>query len=251
MLRKWRSDLHIHTALSPCADLKMTPGAIVRQARTKGLDLIGICDHNSAENVLAVKRVGEQEGLTVVGGMEITSEEEVHVLALLDKDSDLQALQDIVYGHLDGVNDERVFGEQLLLDEDDTVLGYTPRLLIGSTTLLLGTIVEIVHSLDGLAIASHVDRESFSIISQLGFIPDGLPLDGLELSPLGSREAFKTEFPEAFTTFPLVAFSDAHYLDDVGKGSTWFSMEEATLKEMRKALTGEDGRSVSARPGHR
>ena len=250
MLREWRSDLHIHSALSPCADLEMTPRAIVRQARMKGLDIIGICDHNSVENVLAVKSVGERQGVSVVGGMEITSIEEVHILALLDKDSGLQALQDIVYEHLDGVNDERVFGEQLLLDEDDTILGRTSRLLIGSTTLLLGTILEIVHSLDGLAIASHVDRESFSIISQLGFIPDGLPLDGLELSLLGSREAFKTEFPEAFTEFPLVAFSDAHYLDDVGKGSTWFSMEETTLEEMRKALRGEDGRSVSTCPGH-
>ena len=145
--------------------------------------MIGICDHNSAENVACAKKVGEKEGLTVIGGIEVTSQEEVHILALFSEDRDLFELADLIYENLPGINDERVFGEQIVVNEDDEVLGFNKRLLIGATVLPLRQIVDRIHSLSGLAIAPHIDRESFGIIGQLGFIPDGLELDGLEVSP--------------------------------------------------------------------
>lgn len=250
MLKEWKCDLHIHTALSPCADAEMSPREIVREAKTKGLDIIGIADHNSGENVPAVKRAGEKEGLKVMGGMEISSAEEVHILSFFDSDSDLKALQNTVYGNLKGLNDETLFGEQLILDEEDNVLEHNYRLLIGSTELSLRTIVEKLHSRDGLAIASHVDRESFSLRSQLGFIPEGLSLDGLELSPRGCREKPETKLPGTVSEYAPVTFSDAHFLRDVGRAWTVFLMEEPSVSEMKKALRGEDGRSVSACSGY-
>lgn len=250
MLREWKCDLHIHTALSPCANAEMSPREIVREAKKKGLDIIGIADHNSGENVSAVKRAGEKEGVKVVGGMEITSVEEVHILGFFDSDADLEALQNTVYGNLKGINDEALFGKQMLLDEKDNVLGHNYRLLIGSLELSLRTIVEIIHSRGGLAIASHVDRERFSLLGQLGFIPEGLSLDGLELSRFGSREEFQGKFPEVVSEYALAAFSDAHFLRDIGGAFTVFLMEKPSIPEMKKALRGEDGRSVSACAGY-
>lgn len=215
-----------------------------------GLDVIGVTDHNSGENVAAVRRAGEKEGMKVMGGMEITSVEEVHILGFFDEEGGLEVLQDAVYENLKGTNDEAIFGEQVLLDEEDNVLGHNHRLLIGSSALPLETVVERIHSRGGLAIASHVDRESFSLLSQLGFVPEGLSLDGLELSRLGSREEFETEFPAVVSKYALLTFSDAHSLRDVGRAFTVFLMEEPSISEMKKALTGEDGRSVSTYPGY-
>lgn len=243
MLKKFEADLHIHTCLSPCGDTRMSPRRIVEQAKLRGLDIIGICDHNSAENVACAKKVGEKEGLAVIGGIEVTSQEEIHILALFDKEKDLFELANLVYKNLPGINDERVFGQQIVVNEYDEVLSFNQRLLIGATVLPLHQIVDSIHSLSGLAIASHIDRESFSIIGQLGFIPDGMELDGLEVSPRLSLKKAQLEFGEVFD-FPLVTFSDAHSLEDIGKSFTCLLIEEANIKEIRKALFGEDGRKV-------
>ncbi len=241
MLKKFRGDLHIHTCLSPCGDLSMLPTAIVREAKRKDMDIIGICDHNSGENVAAVKEAGRREGIAVMGGIEIASQEEVHILALFDDDSHLLSIQNTVYENLPGSNDESVFGEQLVVDEEDRILASNERLLIGATQLVVEKIVETIHRLGGIAIASHVDRDSFSIISQLGFIPEGLDLDALEVSPLSSIEELRTKLPQV-SGFPLVAFSDAHYLQDIGTRFTSFFIEEITTEEMKRALLRRDGR---------
>ena len=185
-----------------------------------------------------MKKSAEREGLNVIGGVEITSSEEVHILALLDDEENLFSLQKIIYDHLPGLNDERRFGEQVVANEDDEVLDFNTRLLIGATELSIDDIVRIIHKLNGLAIAAHIDRESFSIIGQLGFIPQGLQLDAVEVSARGNVEDFK------HIVFPIITSSDAHKLDDIGSRVTGFCMEDVNLEEMKKSLLGQDGRKV-------
>ena len=235
--------MHIHTCLSPCADSSMLPKAIVKEAKRLNLQIIGICDHNSVENVEAVKKAGKREGLAVMGGIEITSQEEVHILGFFSKKSALWDIQEMVYENLSGENDENLFGEQVVIDECDRVIGFNKRLLIGATGLPVEKIVGAIHRLGGLVIASHIDRQSFSIISQLGFIPRGLTLDALEISPLASRER-RYGFSHRYN-FPLVTFSDAHCLDDIGRSFSSFLIEAASLEEAKKALRGENGRRVT------
>lgn len=235
-------DLHIHTCLSPCAQSDMLPTTIIKQARDKNLDVIGICDHNSAENVLAVRKAGEKKGVKVLGGMEMSSSEEVHILAFFDDDGALLEMQNIVYENLFGENDEKYFGEQLIVDEYDKIIGSTNKLLIGSTSLGIDRIVELVHSLGGLAVASHVDRESFSIITQLGFIPKELPLDALELS--WRCELSEVNNYESYG-LPLVKSSDAHFLSDIGKAVTTFSLSVPSFSEVVMAFQNVEGRTVN------
>ncbi len=243
MWKRFRADLHIHTCLSPCGDLSMAPGVIVEEALKKGLDAIGICDHNAAENVPAVRKAAEKKKIAVLGGMEITSREEVHILALFDDDEKLFELQEKVYENLPGLNDEKAFGEQVIVNENNKVTGLNTRLLIGATNLPLDRVVETIRSLSGLAIAAHVDRESFGIIGQLGFIPEGLPLDALELSGKILPDEARAVLPEV-SGFPLVTFSDAHYPEDIGKRSTSFRVAELQVEEIREALLGREGRRV-------
>ncbi len=242
-MRCFHADLHIHTCLSPCAEAEMTPRAIVGAALAKGLDLIGICDHNSAENVPPVAAAAGGGPLVVLGGMEISSREEVHVLGLFDDDGALWTMQRLVYENLPGENDEKVFGEQMVLGEDGSDARTSSRLLVGATTLTIEQVVEAIQNLGGLAIASHVDREGFGIIGQLGFIPEGLGLDALELSPhSGGRERWNSLSRES--GLPLVESSDAHRLADIGVVSTSFDMESACVAELGKALSSQEGRGV-------
>lgn len=235
-MRKVRADLHLHTCLSPCADNQMQPAAIIERSKKAGLDMIGICDHNSGENVSALMKAGKRQGIAIIPGVEVTSREEVHILGLFDTEQDLMRLQDIIYENLPGQNDEEAFGPQLIIDEYGNVVGQNSRLLIGATTLTLEQIIDAIHQFAGLAVASHIDRQRFSLIGQLGFIPKGLKLDAVEVSiPSSVRQEYD---------YPVVTSSDAHFLEDIGKNSTCFMIEDTSLQEISKALRCELGRMV-------
>jgi len=240
MLRNFKADLHVHTCLSPCADLSMGPRSIVSMAVRRALDIIGITDHNSCENTPAVLRAAGPS-LTVLPGMEVTSREEVHILALFDHLDSVFRLQNLVYEHLPGENTDEAFGTQVIVNEDHDVLGFSRRLLAGATDLSVEQVVDSIHRFDGLAIASHFDRPTFGIIGQLGFIPASLPLDGLEVSGNIAADEARRRYSDCAGR-PLVRFSDAHTIDDVGAASTWFVMAEASVAEIRRALQGDHGR---------
>jgi PHP family Zn ribbon phosphoesterase len=221
----------------------MRPQAIVQQALAMGLDMIAICDHNSAENVPASVNAGSENGLTVLPGMEITSKEEIHLLALFDRPEECMALQELVYQNLPGENVEEVFGCQTVVNERDEAVGINRKMLIGATLLSLERIVSFVNSLRGVMIASHIDRQAFSILGQLGFIPEGVPLDGLEISRRTSKEEAKERF-HSYRRFSFVRFSDAHQLGDIGKNFTHFLLEKTTSEEVKLALHHREGRRV-------
>lgn len=244
MLKRFRADLHIHTCLSPCADLEMSPAAIVRTAIERAIDIIAITDHNSAENIVSAQKAAEHKNITVIAGMEITSSEEAHILALLNSIHDIYKLQDLVYKKLQpGENNEKLFGEQIVVNEIDEVLAFNKRLLIGATSLSAQEIVEIIHSLGGLAVASHIDREAFSVISQLGFIPEDLQFDALEISPNTNKGRAESSFG-GYRFLPWISSSDAHWLRDMGRRTTAFYMHEPKIEEMRLALKGVEDRKV-------
>ncbi len=238
-MREFRADLHIHTCLSPCAGLEMSPKQIVSEARRKGLQVIGICDHNSAENVPAVMQTAARAGVHVIGGMEVTSREEVHILALFGESDRLFSLQKTVHENLHEWNDERLYGEQVIVNEDEEVVGFSDKLLIGATDIDIDRLVALIHELDGVAIAAHVDREGFGIIGQLGFVPPGLPLDALELADPSRRASI----PQ-YDRFSFITGSDAHSLDRVGARFSRLWMEHVSIEEIRSCLRGIDGRRV-------
>ncbi len=243
-LRRFRADLHIHTCLSPCGELTMSPRTIVGRALALGLDIIAVTDHNSLENAAAAMAAARKTPLAVLPGMELTTVEEVHILALFDSTADFGPFQSTVYRNLPAVPSKRAFAQdQVLVDAADIVTGFSPHCLFGATRYSLQEAVDLVHLHGGLAIASHVDRESFSILSQLGFIPQGLGLDAVEISPrLSVAEALARLGP--CDSLPMVRFSDAHQPDEIGRAATDFLVDAPALGEIRKALARENGRKI-------
>lgn len=237
------ADLHVHTALSPCAEAEMTPPAIVEAAAEQGVRLLGICDHNSGENAIAVAEAGAAAGVAVLCGMEVQTREDVHVLTFFEGPEALSRWQAQVYASLPNVdNDEARFGEQVVVDSRGVLKGRVGRLLLASTSMGIEDVAARVRELRGLVIPAHVDRPSFSLIRNLGFVPRRLCPDALEVSPrLGARRA-KDMFPQ-LAGFPLVVSSDAHRLGEIC-GYTAFRVERPTFSEVKLAFASMGGRAV-------
>lgn len=268
-MRRVRADLHIHTALSPCASEEMVPPAIVKEALSKGLAMIAVCDHNAAGNVEAVmtassmaaaalKSAGAevQKELMVIAGMEITTAEEVHVLGFFPSADAAAAAAAEVLATLATI--PRVEGEaggQLLFDGKGCVIGREERMLFSASKHSLAQTVALIRRNGGLAVASHVDRPSFSVLSQLGVFPEDVVFDALEISGVGVRAGRHRGFLSI--GLPLVSSSDSHYLEDIGGGYTlldidqpdeWGSPSEkikSPFEELRLALRGDEGRRCS------
>lgn len=219
----------------------MSPKSIAEKSRRAGLDIVAVCDHNTAENTAAAIRAGTNTGIVVLPGMEICSKEEVHVLAIFDTCDRAMRMQAYVYAHLPGKNDTNLWGEQIVADENDAVIAENCHLLIGATTLSVYDIVQKTHDLGGLSIASHVDRPAFGIVSNLGFIPEDLRFDALEVSWRMSVDEAGASIP-GVQAFTCITSSDAHYIEDVGKVWTGFMMAAPTFNEIRMGLANQSGR---------
>jgi 3',5'-nucleoside bisphosphate phosphatase len=243
MFKTFKCDFHIHTCLSPCADLDMHPRALVERAREAGLDIVAICDHNSSENVPFVMKAAWGKNLSVLPGMEVTTTEEAHILAIFDSLDHLSEFQSVIYQHLPGENDERLFGVQAIVNENGEVEGLNNKLLIGATDLSLDRLLDQIHNLNGLAIAAHIDRESFSVLGQLGFIDEKIKFDALEITPATGLKQARIKYP-TLSNYTFILSSDAHFLKDIGQAMTRVIMQEATLAELKMAFAKQDGRYV-------
>ena len=236
-MRRFVADLHIHTCLSPCGGLDMAPRAIVAAALNKGLDLIAITDHNTCAMAETVARVANAHGLAFLYGIEFQTAEEVHVLGYFDDAAHCRAAAAEAYSHLpDRRNDPLVFGDQVIVDEDETILVFEPKLLVNSLSLDIEHVFHLIRNHGGLPVPAHVDREAFGIIAQLGFIPDNL-------QPALVEVAGKT-VPCSLGDVAVLRSSDAHSLDEIGQRTTTIVLESISVRELRWAAAGIDGRMI-------
>jgi len=218
----------------------MSPKAIVDAARRKGIQWIAITDHNSAKMVDAVAAAASAAGLCFTYGMELQTREEVHLLAYFDTPSACHDFADAVYALLpDRCNQPDYFGDQVIVDVEETILGFEKRLLLNSLDLSIDEAVNKVRASGGLPVPAHVDRDVFSLISQLGVVPEGLAFDLVETT--------NGSLPPGFENAGPVCSSDAHELDQIGRRTTAFCVEEATVGEMILAGRREGGRSTTCR----
>jgi hypothetical protein len=242
-MRFLTADLHIHTVLSPCAEAEMLPSLIVERAQELGLQMIAITDHNSAENVHATACAAHHVDLVVLAGMEVQSREEVHLLCLFDTVAQVLEWQALVYDHLPRAkNRPDVFGVQVVIDEAGNPVGYNERLLLTSTSFSVEQVVAQVSALGGISIPAHVDRPAYSMVANLGFVPPGLGISGVEISHLlGPKEA-RDRFPQ-LRPYGLIGNSDAHRLGDMARRTT-LKVEAPTVAELALALSGQGDREI-------
>ena len=238
------ADLHLHTVLSPCAEVEMIPPLIVRRALAQGLGLIAVTDHNAAANCAAVIEAAQGTGLAVLPGMEVQTAEEVHILCFFDTVEQALTWQGIVFDHLpDLPNAEEVLGAQFVVDAEGNYIRTEDRLLLTSTDLLLDEVISRVKALGGLPIPAHIDRPSFSLIANLGFVPPGLDVPALELFRLTDPDVARARWPD-ITAYPLIRSGDAHRLSEITAGLN-LTLAAPTVAELALALARQGGRDFS------
>lgn len=243
-MQTYRTDLHIHTVLSPCGDLEMSPVNIISAAVDSGLNIIGITDHNSTQQCKLIWKLGRKAGLTVVPGCEVTSQEEVHCLSLFPDFDALAEFQRFLDRRLMYIpNNPGIFGYQVVVDEDDNIEEEFENYLGASVDASIEEVEQKVHELNGIFIPAHVDRPRNSLFSQLGFIPPELKIDALQISKLAEEDSLRMKY-QIHPEVTIVKFSDSHFLEGIGKTYTNFELEQPTFAEIRMALKKLEGRGV-------
>lgn len=236
-----RADLHVHTVLSPCADVEMIPPLIVQQALDLGIHLIAITDHNATANIESVQKAALGTKLTVLPGMELQTREEVHVLCLFDTLEQIQAWQQLVDKKMPDIeNDIEHFGEQFVIDETGDFIRRELKMLSTSSELSITDAFYEVNKLGGWMIPAHVNRKTNGLLSILGFVPTDIAIDALEISLHLSKEEAYQKFPQ-IRGYPLIQNGDVHLLGDFA-GTNEFNIERVSVDELRMAVHQLDGR---------
>lgn len=234
----------MHTVLSPCGSLEMSPTVIVDTALKKGLDIIGITDHNSTRQCAEVHRVGKEKELMVICGAEVTTKEEVHCLTFFENFEKLEAFQAYLDKHLPNIaNDAERFGHQVWVNADEEIVGQEERLLISAINQSIDEVEAKVRQLDGLFIPAHIFRPSFSVYSQLGFMPFEIRPDAIGISARFNVEEQMRKHPE-LEHYTVLRSSDAHFPEQIGAHYSIIELKEASFEELRMALHRINERKV-------
>ena len=221
-------DLHIHSALSPCADDNMTPSNIVGFAKLQGLDAVAIADHNAIANVKVAMDVGAAFDVVVVPAMELQTAEDIHILCLFEKFENLQSFYNCI-NFADIQNRAEIFGEQLILDEDDNVLGKESRMLLVASGVSVEEVVSLAKQHNGIAVAAHIDREENGMVAILGTVTEDFSV--VEISATANQQI------QCYTTGrKVITNSDAHTLEDIGVADGELEVTERSAKGILQAL---------------
>lgn len=216
--RKMTYDLHIHSCLSPCADDDMTPANIAGFAKLNGIDLIAVADHNAARNLPAVQRACDAYGLRLLPAIEANTAEEIHVLLYFATVEAALEMGRQIYDTLpDFAYDRNIWGAQLVMDENDQILEELPKLLSSASDMDIYEMKRRCEALGGIAVPAHVDKDSTSLLSVLGFAPEDLPFEAYEVR----RPEHSLQKLLADGRLPAdgqwLTSSDAHNLQDISE----------------------------------
>lgn len=232
-----KADFHVHTVLSPCGDIEMTPAFIISRAKECGLSIVGITDHNSTLEAVEVKKSGDLNGVFILTGAEVTTSEEIHLLVYVDGNKNLKLLQDYLERKIIKIkNRPEFFGYQLVVDEFENVLQEVDYLLINALSDGITQVEQFVHSLGGIVIPAHINKNSNSLLSQLGFIPSDSAFDALEVIKTDEMVLFNG-IETNTSGFRTIVSSDAHYRESFGEVFTLLDIEGTiTFEKIKLAL---------------
>lgn len=214
-MKKLAYDLHIHSCLSPCGDKDMTPNNIAGMAMLNGLRVAALTDHNTSKNCPAFFSACERCGIIPIAGMELTTVEEIHMVCLFPTLEGAMDFDCYVDKHrLRVANRPDIFGEQLILDGNDEIIGHEADLLILATDLGLTAAAQLVRQLGGIAFPAHIDRQSNGMIAILGAFPEEPGFTSAELHDAINIPEYTRLYP-ALSDMLIVNDSDAHRLEDM------------------------------------
>ncbi len=229
-------DFHLHSCLSPCGDNDMTPYNLVNMAKIMGLDVIALTDHNTCLNCPAAIKAGEEAGILVIPGMELCTDEEVHVVCLFPNLENAMDFSEYVRERIPPVeNREKIFGQQLIMDHQDKIMGTENLLLTTAADVSLDKVPELIKSFGGVAFPAHIDRSSYSVISNLGVIDEYMGFTSAEITSKADKNEYIKKYP-VLEKMNILTSSDAHYLENIGTAGGKIDIVEPTIDKILSIL---------------
>ena len=223
-MSKYTYDFHVHSCLSPCGDADNTPNNIAGMAFLNGVRIMALTDHNSCRNCPTFFAACRRYGIVPIAGMELTTSEDIHVVCLFETLEDALAFNDEVDTRRIRVkNREDIFGEQLILDEEDNVVAHEEDLLINATTVSLDEAPQLAEKYGGICYPAHIDRPANGAIEILGDFPHYVGFHLAELHDKSNRDSYVETY--GLEGIRLLFSSDAHYLDQLREGEDNDSIE--------------------------
>lgn len=227
---RFACDLHMHSCLSPCGSNDMTPNNMCNMAALLGYNCIALTDHNTARNCPAHEKVCREIGLLFIPGMELCTSEEAHCVCLFPTTEAALAFNDYIDEHMDKFpNDREAMGEQLIMDENDEVIGEIEHTLLVASEVSIDDVFTLAAQYGGIAYPAHIDRSSYSALSTLGVFPDWAGFTAAEVSLRGDVDALRAQIP-LLSSLHIMRASDSHYLDRMPDPFFHLELEQASAK---------------------
>ncbi len=225
-MNRYYYDFHIHSCLSPCADNDMTPANIAGVCALAGLHIAALTDHNSTRNCPAFFAAAKGQGIIPVAGMELTTAEDIHVVCLFETLDDAMAFGEAVETYRVRIpNRVDIFGDQLILDAADEIVGVEEDMLPNATMLSLEEVPALVEAHGGVSFPAHIDREANGVVAILGTFPESPHFDNCELHDLEREAEFRDRYP-ILGDMRILCGSDAHYLWDIRDACAYFDLDD-------------------------
>lgn len=243
-MSRYYYDLHIHSCLSPCADNDMTPCNIAGMAAIKGLGIVALTDHNSTKNCRAFFAAAKRHGIVPIAGMELTTAEDVHIVCLFPTLEAAEKFDDeyrsfrILYK-----NRKDIFGDQLILDEEDNVIGEEEHLLLNASTLSIEDAERLAKKYGAAVFPAHIDRDENGIIAALGCVPETPHFHAVEFRDRESIGEYSEKY--GLSDKLILTDSDAHYLWDISEAENYIELEDEPYssdlvrRKLLEALSGK------------
>lgn len=233
---KYYYDLHLHSCLSPCGDMDMTPNNITGMAKLLGLDIIALTDHNTSLNCEATIAAGREYGVTVVPGMELTTSEDIHAVCLFPTLEKALEWSEYVDNHRIKIrNRPDIYGRQVIMNAQDEETGEIEHLLLPASEISIMNAHRMVREFGGVCFPAHIDRDSLSILSVLGEIDPSCGFTVAELADRGKLEMLRAQHP-ILDTLRIVTDSDAHYLENMRDAEHTLDLDEPTAECLIRTL---------------
>ena len=233
---KYFYDLHLHSCLSPCGDDDMTPNNITGMAKLLGLDVIALTDHNSCLNCEATIKAGEENGVLVIPGMELTTSEDIHAVCLfptLERALDWNEYVDA--NRIKVKNKAEIYGRQVIMNALDEEIGEDEHLLLPATFISIMDAYKKAKEFGGICYPAHIDRDSLSILSVLGEIDPYCGFAAAEVADRSKLPGLRLKH-EILNSLNIVTSSDAHYLENMRDAENTLELESLSAENVISLL---------------
>ena len=226
-----RTDLHIHSCLSPCASDAMDPQDLVGMAKICGLELIALTDHNSAKNCPAAAEAAAKYGIGFIPGIEVNTSEDIHCVCYFPTLEAAMAFDAMLYEHIPFIpNRVNIFGEQKIIHTNGAPEPEHKLLLTGSDISIVD-LPQLVEEYGGLCWPAHVDRDANGLLSVLGCWPEDLTVPAAEI-----RDTQPSGLPEHLK---IIQASDSHDMESLSEaGGFELPLERADFAGLYQYITG-------------